>query len=1073
MAEPSPNSETEVMDPKPDAPDCHRCDTFEPQAWRKSLCRNCFHALEEHVEDLLAAEAKEVAKEAAMGQKKDPGKSSKSSTAVQPASPSPKEAPKPAPKPDMTTSKAKKTSTKDTKDSPHSSTSSSSSSSSSLSGSTASSAPKSAREKFLEKVGKSSEKTSGPGKDSTSSTAAKSEKKATEPNPKTSSSSLPPSSKSLLKSSQQSSTSSASSSSLSSKSKTASSSSISSTTTTTNNSPGQKGSILKATTALMESKMSSSKSSLSQPPKSQEVRIPGASGSSLSSKLSAFAEKTGTSEPIRKTTESKLSSKSSSETSKSTQSSKPASKKEPEPKESNVASKFAKFGGSKLKESPKNSTEDLRSKTSTGAPLKKEGTKNDVPSKSNSSKTAVFEKNSPNKNDSERVASSSLKHSKDFSSSRTDLVKGAGQDKQSSIKKEGTSSKPSAEHEKNSPVGKKTAGLDKSESKNSTKHDGLSTRLVGSTSAKPGENTPLAGAGRWGGKAGGGEKLISSDVTGKHQARSTSEGSHSSPKPNSSSEAVGKEGKEKISGQGSASGGELSRVGAGKSDDKNVVSKDGGDVDPRNKHSPRPPAPQPTDPIRPAGTLDRGEQTAKDPLRGGSKKPSDLSLDITPNGNKSDGSVRSTPSPLTSGVKSILDTKSKFRDKDLHPPKSPNVEVPSPTRGDKLLKHGVDEGSTKISHDGGGKTAESDEQRKLKEELKRREEELQGVKSRLTEMESRVKDLETEKEKALQAEKKERDRKAEDEKKKAKEMEEKNRREEAEQTSHKRDLDTVKEKLIELQAKLEEKEGQCERLTTDNLGLKERLTTRSQEDHEKTEKEKELSVLEQDLEAAEKELEETREDNRELKRQVMEMRNEMDEMTDSFRESELEEFREMQRELEMASKNCRILQFKLRKAERRNIQTEEDRANYEEKLRQLEAQFDSQDARSHIQVLEEELRVAKEVSVRLHDELDIVEDKRLKAMEENRHLTELLEHTDKRQFRMEMEIDKLRDMGTLAEYLLDIDGTLSDVLTGAPKKPPTLSTSFDDWPAKYRYCQKNPLKAHRTLIDLLMCLSNY
>jgi hypothetical protein len=49
------------------------------------------------------------------------------------------------------------------------------------------------------------------------------------------------------------------------------------------------------------------------------------------------------------------------------------------------------------------------------------------------------------------------------------------------------------------------------------------------------------------------------------------------------------------------------------------------------------------------------------------------------------------------------------------------------------------------------------------------------------------------------------------------------------------------------------------------------------------------------------------------------------------------------------------------------------------------------------------------VSVRLHDELDLMEDKRNKALEENRHLTEILEITDKKQFRMEMEIDKLRD----------------------------------------------------------------
>lgn len=152
-----------------------------------------------------------------------------------------------------------------------------------------------------------------------------------------------------------------------------------------------------------------------------------------------------------------------------------------------------------------------------------------------------------------------------------------------------------------------------------------------------------------------------------------------------------------------------------------------------------------------------------------------------------------------------------------------------------------------------------------------------------------------------------------------------------------------------------------------------------------------------------------REENAELRHELLDLKREMEEMYDSFRENELDEFRELQRELDLTAKNCRVLQFKLRKAERRNDQVEHDRQHYEEKLRSLQQQFESGDARSHIEALEEELRTAKEVSVRLHDELDLIEERRNKALEENRHLTELLEQTDKKQFRMEMEIDKLRD----------------------------------------------------------------
>lgn len=135
----------------------------------------------------------------------------------------------------------------------------------------------------------------------------------------------------------------------------------------------------------------------------------------------------------------------------------------------------------------------------------------------------------------------------------------------------------------------------------------------------------------------------------------------------------------------------------------------------------------------------------------------------------------------------------------------------------------------------------------------------------------------------------------------------------------------------------------------------------------------------------------------------------MDEMYDNFRDQEAEEFRELQRDLEITSKNCRVLQFKLRKAERKSEQVEKDRDQIEEKLKMLQSSFNSEDARSHIESLEEELRMAKEVSVRLHDQLDLIEDKSNKMDEENQHLTRLLEMSDKKQFRLEMEIDKLRD----------------------------------------------------------------
>jgi len=92
--------------------------------------------------------------------------------------------------------------------------------------------------------------------------------------------------------------------------------------------------------------------------------------------------------------------------------------------------------------------------------------------------------------------------------------------------------------------------------------------------------------------------------------------------------------------------------------------------------------------------------------------------------------------------------------------------------------------------------------------------------------------------------------------------------------------------------------------------------------------------------------------------QVKDLQLEMEEMHDQFREEETAEIRELQRELETTAKACRIVNFKLRKAERRCDQLEAEKVQAEEKSRQLETRFRTSDDR-HLLELEEELRVAK------------------------------------------------------------------------------------------------------------------
>ncbi len=71
-----------------------------------------------------------------------------------------------------------------------------------------------------------------------------------------------------------------------------------------------------------------------------------------------------------------------------------------------------------------------------------------------------------------------------------------------------------------------------------------------------------------------------------------------------------------------------------------------------------------------------------------------------------------------------------------------------------------------------------------------------------------------------------------------------------------------------------------------------------------------------------------------------------------LQEEDRDTMREMQRDLEAANKTCRILQFKLRKAERRFEQVEAERANLEERLGRLESEMYSEPDVAHIRTLE-------------------------------------------------------------------------------------------------------------------------
>ncbi|KAJ3597792.1 hypothetical protein NHX12_001309 [Muraenolepis orangiensis] len=108
------------------------------------------------------------------------------------------------------------------------------------------------------------------------------------------------------------------------------------------------------------------------------------------------------------------------------------------------------------------------------------------------------------------------------------------------------------------------------------------------------------------------------------------------------------------------------------------------------------------------------------------------------------------------------------------------------------------------------------------------------------------------------------------------------------------------------------------------------------------------------------EIEKLEDENEDLKGELEEMRAEMDEIRDTFYEEDACQLQDMRRELERANKNCRILQYRLRKAERKRMRFAET------------GEVDGELLRS----MEQDLKVAKDVSVRLHHELESLSLKR-------------------------------------------------------------------------------------------------
>ncbi|XP_064162860.1 microtubule cross-linking factor 2-like isoform X2 [Anguilla rostrata] len=142
-----------------------------------------------------------------------------------------------------------------------------------------------------------------------------------------------------------------------------------------------------------------------------------------------------------------------------------------------------------------------------------------------------------------------------------------------------------------------------------------------------------------------------------------------------------------------------------------------------------------------------------------------------------------------------------------------------------------------------------------------------------------------------------------------------------------------------------------------------------------------------------REIEELRSENDYLKDELEELQAEMLEMRDEYLEEDMYQLQVLRQQLDQANKSCRILQYRLRKAERRSLQV---------------AQTGHIDGEL-ICTLEQDLKVAKDVSIRLHRELEAVERKRAELEQENTDLRERLQELEVARQVLQAEMEKTRE----------------------------------------------------------------
>lgn len=230
----------------------------------------------------------------------------------------------------------------------------------------------------------------------------------------------------------------------------------------------------------------------------------------------------------------------------------------------------------------------------------------------------------------------------------------------------------------------------------------------------------------------------------------------------------------------------------------------------------------------------------------------------------------------------------------------------------------------------------------------------------------------------------------------------------------KRSLEKTASELLKLRTKVNELETNNEELKDENKGLKIEIKEIKKELSKRETPEQvaaKVNGLTEKLHQTETLCEDLMEENEEIKKEVRKLEEELEELHDNFREDQASEFRDLKREIEAISKNCRVLQFKLRKAEKKCEQMELEKNETENKLKEMQATAIIDVDKTKMKTLENELKVAKEVYIKMQDELEILKETNKKLESDNENLRKQ-GIGDKRSVSPMPELLKTNDSGT-------------------------------------------------------------